>query len=160
MCSSTCFGRFSAHHQERTAALGASGFTVGAWRLERCWLWSTPMVKPEAPSCSCTLLMMGGEAPKTRWAIYKRQVINLWNCFILLVDLFQSHDDARTCKRKIYECEIPSPMSSHWLIILQFACASRANEFKLSSQPHVKFPNKHHIKMYYTPGIVLNINYI
>jgi hypothetical protein len=31
MCESTCFGRLSAHHKERTTALGASGFTVGAW---------------------------------------------------------------------------------------------------------------------------------
>ena len=30
MCGSTYFGRLSAHHQERTTALGASGFTVGA----------------------------------------------------------------------------------------------------------------------------------
>ena len=33
MCGSTCFGRLSAHHQERITALAASGFTVGAWRL-------------------------------------------------------------------------------------------------------------------------------
>jgi len=39
MCGSTCFGRLSAHHQERTTALGVSGFTFGAWRLERCWSW-------------------------------------------------------------------------------------------------------------------------
>jgi hypothetical protein len=66
MCGSTCFGGLSAHRQERTAALGASGFTVGAWRLERGG-WSVvgrglpdhdqqrsnrhvPAVKPEAPS--------------------------------------------------------------------------------------------------------------
>jgi len=30
MCGSTCFGRLSAHHQERTTALEASGFTVRA----------------------------------------------------------------------------------------------------------------------------------
>jgi len=30
-------GRLPAHHQERTTALGASGFTVGEKRLERCW---------------------------------------------------------------------------------------------------------------------------
>jgi hypothetical protein len=30
MCGSTCFRRLFAHHQERTAALEASGFTVGA----------------------------------------------------------------------------------------------------------------------------------
>jgi hypothetical protein len=34
MCGSTCFGRLSARHQERTAALAASRFTVGAWWLE------------------------------------------------------------------------------------------------------------------------------
>jgi hypothetical protein len=40
MCDSTCFGRLPAHHHEHTAALGAIGFTVGEWRLERCWSWS------------------------------------------------------------------------------------------------------------------------
>jgi hypothetical protein len=30
MYGSTCFGRLSAHHQGRKAALGTSGFTVGA----------------------------------------------------------------------------------------------------------------------------------
>jgi len=40
MYGPTCFGRPSAHHQERITALGASGFTVGEWRLERCWSWS------------------------------------------------------------------------------------------------------------------------
>jgi len=39
MCGSTCFRRFSAHHQEHATALGASGFTVGAWWLEHCWSW-------------------------------------------------------------------------------------------------------------------------
>jgi len=33
MCGSTCFGRLSAHHQEGTTAVGASGFTVGALKL-------------------------------------------------------------------------------------------------------------------------------
>ena len=33
MCGSTCFGRLSAHLQEHTTALGASGFTVGEKRL-------------------------------------------------------------------------------------------------------------------------------
>jgi len=37
MYGSTCFGRLSALHQEHTTALGASGFTVGEKRLERCW---------------------------------------------------------------------------------------------------------------------------
>ena len=46
------------------------------------------------------LLMMGGEAPETCWATHKRQAINLWNCCILSVDLFESYDDARTCERQ------------------------------------------------------------
>jgi hypothetical protein len=66
MSGSTCFVRLPAHHQEHTTALGASGFTVGEKRLERCWTWSgrydlpdhdqqhsnryAPTVKPEAPS--------------------------------------------------------------------------------------------------------------
>jgi len=32
----------------------------------------------------------GEEAPETCWATHKRQVINLWNCCILLVNLFES----------------------------------------------------------------------
>jgi len=38
MCGSTRFGRLSAHYQEHATALGASGFTVGEWQMERCWL--------------------------------------------------------------------------------------------------------------------------
>jgi hypothetical protein len=36
MSGSTCFESLSTYHQERRTALGASGFTVGAWPLERC----------------------------------------------------------------------------------------------------------------------------
>ena len=49
-------------------ALGASGFTVGEWRLERCWSWSgrpRPTVKPEALVAFVELLMMGGKVPET-----------------------------------------------------------------------------------------------
>jgi len=41
---------------------------------------------------------MGREAPETCRATHKCQVINLWNYCILLVDLFESYDDARTCE--------------------------------------------------------------
>jgi len=47
-------------------------------------------------------LMMGVRTPETCWATHKRQVIDLWNCCILLVDVFESYDDARTCERQIY----------------------------------------------------------
>jgi len=57
MCGSTCFGRLSAHRQERTIALGASDFTVGALLVvvrpdhdqQHCY-HHAPTVKPEAPS--------------------------------------------------------------------------------------------------------------
>jgi len=45
--------------------------------------------------------MMGVEAPETCWATHKRQVMNLWNCCILSVNLFELYDDARTCQRQI-----------------------------------------------------------
>jgi hypothetical protein len=56
-----------------------------------------PTVKPEAAT-AVDLLMMGVRTPETCWAVHKRQVINLWNCCIWLVDLFEMNDDARTCK--------------------------------------------------------------
>jgi hypothetical protein len=42
---------------------------------------------------------MGGEAPEACWATHKRQVINLRNCCILLVELFESFE--QTFKLKI-----------------------------------------------------------
>jgi len=35
--------------------------------------------------------MMGVEAPETCWATHKRQVINLWNCCIKWVNLFEQY---------------------------------------------------------------------
>jgi len=57
-----------------------------------------PTVKPEAATAVVELLMMGARTPETRWAVHKCQVINLRNCCIWLVDLFEMYDDARTCK--------------------------------------------------------------
>jgi hypothetical protein len=45
--------------------------------------------------------MIGKEAPETCWATHKRQIINFWNCYTLLVNSFESYDDARTCNIKI-----------------------------------------------------------
>ena len=100
MCGSTCFGRLSAHHQERTTALGASGSIDGALWLERWWSWSgrprpstlqppRSINRTRGSKCSSTFLMMGAEGPETCWATHKRQVINLWNGCILLVNLFE-----------------------------------------------------------------------
>jgi len=54
--------------------------------------------KPEAATVVVQLLMMGVRTPETCWAVHKRQVINLRNCYIWLVDLFGMYVDARTCK--------------------------------------------------------------
>jgi len=59
-----------------------------------------PTVKPEAATAVDKLIMMGVRAPETCWAVHKRQVINLRNCCIWLVDLFELYDDARTCMSK------------------------------------------------------------
>jgi hypothetical protein len=97
MCGSTCFGRLLAHHQERTPALGASGSTY--CRKNYCFvlickIYTTIILmaigRTRGSQCRCMLLMMGGETPETCWATHKRQVINLWNCCILLVELFES----------------------------------------------------------------------
>jgi hypothetical protein len=72
------------------------------------WLWSgrlqparpqpttlQPLLsngKTRGSYCSCMLLMMGGETPETCWATHKRQVINLWNCCISLVELFELNE--------------------------------------------------------------------
>ena len=50
-----------------------------------------PTVKPEAATTVVELLMMDARKPETCWAVHtsKRQVINLRNCCIWLVDLFE-----------------------------------------------------------------------
>jgi hypothetical protein len=50
---------------------------------------SSPTVKPEAATAVVELLMMGLRTPETCWAVFKRQVINLRNCCIWLVDSFE-----------------------------------------------------------------------
>jgi len=62
-----------------------------------------PSVKPEAAIAVVELLMMGVRTPETCWAVHtsKRQAINLRNCCIWLIDLFEMYDDARTYKLQI-----------------------------------------------------------
>jgi len=50
-----------------------------------------PTLKPETAAAAVVeLLMMGVRTPETCWAVHKRQVINLRNCCIWLVDLFET----------------------------------------------------------------------
>jgi hypothetical protein len=86
-----------------SVAVGAS--LVVVWQLNLPEYEPTTLQPPlsegktRGSQCSCMLLMMGGEAPETWWATHKRQVINLWNCCIWLVDLFESY---KSYKYNIY----------------------------------------------------------
>jgi len=74
---------------------------VEGWRACRCWgrpdrdqqhcYHQAPKVKPEAATAVVELLMMGARMSETCWAVHvgKHQVINLRNCCIWLVDLFE-----------------------------------------------------------------------
>jgi len=50
-----------------------------------------PAVKPEAATAVIELLRMGVRTPETCRAVHKRQVINLRNFCIQVVDLFELH---------------------------------------------------------------------
>jgi NADH:ubiquinone oxidoreductase subunit 3 (subunit A) len=108
MCRSTCFGPLHAHHQEHTTALTTFGFTLerGGSSVVGRGLDSYNRLDHNQqrfyPQCSCKLLIMGVESPETCWAAHKRQVIHLWNCYILLVNLFVLYDGARTCQRQTF----------------------------------------------------------
>ena len=54
---------------------------------QRCY-HHAPMVKPEAVNAVVSSWRWAWRHTKTRSATRKRQVINLWNCWILLVNLF------------------------------------------------------------------------
>jgi hypothetical protein len=79
--SSTCFGRFHAHHQELN---DCSGSRPARPRTQHDCHHDTK-VTPEAANAVIVLLMMGGKTPETCWAVNKRQDNKLENCCIWLV---------------------------------------------------------------------------
>jgi len=107
MYSSTCFGHPHAHHQEVNNCSSSLWFyrwsvvvtvllvVVGPVNRpdhdqQHCY-HRAPTVKPEAATAVVDLLMMCVRTSETCWAVHtsKRQVINLRNCCIWLVDLFE-----------------------------------------------------------------------
>jgi len=97
--SSTCFGRFPAHHQELNDCIGSLWFYLRIVVIVVLCSWSgrparlrtqhddhhDTKAKPEAATAVIELLMMGGKTPETCRAVNKRQVNKLKNCCIRLV---------------------------------------------------------------------------
>jgi len=98
--SSTCFGRFPAHHQELNDCSGSLCFYIRIVVTVVLCSWSgrpagpttnnstthhDTMVKPEAATAVIDLLMMVGKTPETCWAVNKRQDNKLENSCIWLV---------------------------------------------------------------------------
>jgi len=71
--SSTCFGRFPAHHRFPARP-----------RTQHDYYHNTK-VKPEAATAVTGLLMMDGKTSESCWAVNKRQDNKLKNCYIWLV---------------------------------------------------------------------------
>jgi hypothetical protein len=95
--------------------------------------------KPEAATAVYKLLMIGKRIPETCWAVFKRRAINLRNCCIWLVDLF--------------EC-----MMMHRLTNPKFRCTNFSNLFwketlhvwNISSVHHQTFFTVHAAMVYVT----------
>ena len=79
--SSTCFGRFPAHHQELNDCSGSLWFYRPLIQRD---CHHDPKAKPEATTAVIELLMMGGKTPET-WVVNKRQDNKLENFCIWLV---------------------------------------------------------------------------
>jgi hypothetical protein len=97
--SSTCFGRFPAHHQELNDCSGSLWFYFRIVVIAVLCSWSgrparprtqpgchhDTEVKTEAATAVIELQMMGGKTPETCWAVNKRQDNKLKSCCIWLV---------------------------------------------------------------------------
>jgi hypothetical protein len=86
--SSTCFGRFFAHHQELNDCSGSFWCYLRIVVTVVLCSWSRrydTKVKPEAATAVIELLMMGGKTPETCGAVNKRQDNKLKNCCVRLM---------------------------------------------------------------------------
>jgi hypothetical protein len=75
---------------------------------QQCCYHHAPTVKPEAVNAVVSSWWWAWGGPETCWATHKRQVINLWNCCIWFVNLFELYDDARNCQRQTGVLSWPS----------------------------------------------------
>jgi hypothetical protein len=98
--SPTCFGLFSAHHQELSDCSGSLWFYLRIVVTMVLCSWSggparartqydchhDMKVNPETATAVIELLMMGGKMPETCWAVNKCQNNKLPNCCIWLLN--------------------------------------------------------------------------
>ena len=98
--------------------------------------------------------MMGRETPETCWATRKRQVTNLWNCCILLVELFASYDDARTYERHKYSSHF-SEIHLYFNIAFVAWSSRRLRPPRVPTRTlctvHFCCPHQRHMPVYLTP---------
>jgi hypothetical protein len=77
-------------------------FYLGTWWYQRCWSWSgrfwPAKVKNAVVSSWCWVWRRPKHVERN-----KRQVINLRNCCIWLVNLFELYDDAWTCQHQFVQ---------------------------------------------------------
>jgi hypothetical protein len=113
ICSSTCFGRPHAHHQELNNCSSSHGFYLRIVVIAVLFLWSARSqiqhcyhhdmkVKPEAATAVIELLMLRGRTPETCWAVNKRQANELKHfCIWLVIYLNYTYIHAYI---RTYEC--------------------------------------------------------
>ena len=95
--------------------------------------------KPEAATAVVELLMMGMRMPETCWTVFKRQVINLRNCCIWLVDSVESMMMHGLVNPKFKRCRFQGHSTNYANILKSkhFIYASNIlNLWIIGSQPH------------------------
>ena len=128
--SSTCFGRFPAHHQELSGFSGSLWFYLRIVVTVVLFSWSgqpaqprtqhdchhNTRVKPQAATEATELLMMGGETPETCWAVSRRQDNKLKNCCIRLVIYLNCTMMHGLTNLKFYIYILAHPVRKMWII--------------------------------------------
>ena len=133
--SSTCFGRFPAHHQELNDCIGSLWFYLRVVVIVVLCSWSgrtarprthhgyhhDTKVKPEAATAVVELLMMGRRKPETCWAVNKRQDNKLKNfCIWLVIYLNSRMMHVLTNLKKHCPLHVWCINDLCWWLVLQF----------------------------------------
>jgi hypothetical protein len=80
------------------------------------------MIKPEAATAVVELLMMGVRMSETYWVVHERQIINLGNCCIWLVDLLEVSDQV------LHPYKTRGKIILSYILICIFLCSRQENK--------------------------------